>query len=336
MKGQVNFKRFLNRKLLIAALIALAMLLAVGLFWNSISIPQNKRLSNYPFDPQSTLIERIKPIPEPVLAELKQLDEREDYTPYMPSPGETAAIAAVFETLPPLNIKVMRERLAAIYFVSNFISAGYSDWLVNERNEIYTYIVINTTALKTNADELLIWKENSCFINDDSDFEIKISVSPNLKGFMYIMLHESCHVVDYVLGATPFTEPDIKQLRKVPQETDFTRGIWRSYDQSVEYYKFRENVSFYQEPRVKISQAESIYREMSASPFISLYSSLNWAEDLCEFLTFYHLTEKMRLDYKIEVRQKGKTTYSLRPARQEQVRKRFKNLQVFYESSWRK
>ena len=301
--------------------------------WDNLLIHEDRRLSNHPFDPQSTLIERIKPIPKTILANLKEVDARNDYAPYMPDQNEISAIAAVLDVFPPLNIKIMKERLAAIYFVSNFSSSGYSDWLVDEHNKIYVYIVINAAALKTGIDEFLTRKEKSCFINDSNDFEIKISVSPVQKGFIYIMLHESCHVVDYVLGITPFTEPDIIPLREIPKETDFTLGIWRSYNQSVVYYKFRERVSFYQTPQIKISEAESIYGEMSVSPFISLYGSLNWAEDLCEFLTFYHLTEKMGMNYKIEIQQNGKTSYLAEPARREQVRKRFKNLEVFYESS---
>jgi len=332
MKEQVNFKRFRNRMFLIIALTVLTFFFADSSNWNDIPIPPNKRLSGHPFAPESALTERIKPIPKPVLAELEELDNRNDYAPYMPDSGEIAAIAAVFETFPPLNIKIMKERLAAIYFVTNLATSGLTEWLLNERSEIYTYIVINPAALKMSLDELLVWKERSCFINDDGNFEIKISVSAGQKGFIYIMLHESCHVVDYVLGITPFTEPQIKFLREVPQETDFTRGIWRSYDRSAVYYKFRERLSFYQNPQVKISEAESLYREMPASPFISLYGSLNWAEDVCEFLAFYHLTEKMGMDYKIEVKQNGKTNCLIKPARQEQVRKRFKNLKVFYES----
>ena len=330
MKGQVNFKIFWKQTLLFLTLTVCALFFA-GCSNRNAPVPPNKRLSGHQFNPESTLLERIKPIPESLLAELKKTDEREDYAAYMPGPSETAAIATVFEALPPLCTEVMRERLAALYFVSNFVSAGYSDWLVNERNEIYTIIIISAEALKTSIDELLTWKEKSCFIDDNSGFEIKISVSPSQKGFTYIMLHESCHAVDYVLGITPFTEPDIKLLRQTPAETGFTRGIWRSHKQSVTDYKFREGVSFYQNPRVKISQAESLYKEMSASPFISLYGSLNWAEDLCEFLAFYHLTEKMGMDYKIEVTQNGKAAYSARPARQEQVRKRFEHLEVFYE-----
>jgi len=335
MKGQVNFKRFWKLTLSVMALTVLGLFLLGGSNCNGILICQDKHfsghhLSDHPFDPQSTLIERIKPIPEPILKKLKKSDNKKDYTPYMPNQNEIVVISAAFEDLPQLNMKITKERLAAIYFISNFTSAGYSDWLVNEHNEIYAYIVINSSVLKTSIDELLSWKEKSCFINTNSDFEIKISVSPDLKGFMYIILHESCHVVDYVLGITPFTEPGIKSLREIPEETDFTRGIWRSYNQSVIYYKFRERASFYQTPRIKISEAENIYKDMSASPFISLYGSLNWAEDLCEFLTFYHLTEKMGMRYKIEIQQNGKTIHSVHPAQRAQVRKRFKSLRVFY------
>ena len=332
MKEQVNFEKLKNRTPLIIVL-TVSLFLLSGSNWDGITISGYKHLSNYSFDPQSALIERIRPIPESILTVFKELDGRKDYAPYMPGPNETALIAAVLETLPPLNIKIMKERLTAIYFVSNFSSAGCSDWLVNEYNEIYAYIIINPAALKTSINELLTWKEKSCFIDDNSGFEIKVNVSPDQKGFLYIMLHESCHVVDYVLGITPFTEPDIKLLREISQETNFTRGIWLSYNQSSVYYESRKRLTFYQNPQIKISDAESIYRDMSASPFISLYGSLNWAEDLCEFLAFYHLTEKMGMNYRIEVQRKGKTSYFEEPARRKQVRERFKNLKVFYESS---
>jgi hypothetical protein len=69
---------------------------------------------------------------------------------------------------------------------------------------------------------------------------------------------------------------------------------------------------------------------MDGSPFISLYGSLNWAEDLSEFLTFYHLTEKMGLSYRLGVYRNGKSLYSLEPAKSEARRGRFGSMDTFY------
>jgi hypothetical protein len=289
-----------------------------------------KHLENYQFDPETSLSARVQPIPEMVLSAWKMWDNRDDYVPHMPSRKEMNIIAQILAALPPLNTQVMKNRLIGIYFVENFATGGLTDWVVDKDNNIYVYIIINTTALQMEMSEFLTWKEKSCFINDDPSFDIEIDVNSSQRGFLYIILHESCHAVDFITGMTPFVEPEMKRFGKIPDDTDFTRGIWRSYNESAIDYKFRENVIFYQTPRINISQAQEVYREMDASPFISLYGSLNWAEDLSEFLTFYHLTEKMGFNYQIRVSRNGKSLYSLEPAKSEAKRGRFGNMDTFY------
>ena len=295
-------------------------------------------MKNFAFDPKTTLNSRIKPIPTILLTAWQELDEHDDYAAYTPSLDELKIIKYAISTLPPLCSQAMEERLIGIYFISNFISSGATDWIVDKDNNIYTYMIFNPDTFKMNISELLTKKEKTCFINNDPDFNIQIDVGSIHNSFLYILLHESTHVVDYIYNITPFAEPVILQIQpNRPHETAFTASKWNSYNESKTKNSFRNAVSFYgigKPASMKISEAAKIYRALNNSPFVSLYGSLNWAEDLAEFLSFYHLTEILGLNYTINVFHSDKLIYSVEPTKNKKIRDQFKHLQVFYSQEF--
>ncbi len=158
--------------------------------------------------------------------------------------------------------------------------------------------------------------------------------------FLGILLHESTHVVDYVKNITPYTEQATKTLSRIKGEkiekTPFIAEIWEelSLPKNRFNFKARKNVSFYgfkKGPKINISEAINTYKQLSSAPFASLYGAQSWAEDLAEFLTFYHLTQKLKQPYIIKVLRKGVDSCSLQPMKSEEVMKRFKMMEEFYK-----
>lgn len=293
-----------------------------------------RHFRNYSFNSESSLKSRVCPASEIVLSHLRKMDNMDDYKAYIPEKNEMSIIGNSFDNLPPLTRSLLRERLLGIYFITNLLGSGLTDWVVDKDNNIYMFMVFNPEVLKKNFSELITSKEKTCFKNDDSSIELSFDCGKRYNGFLYILLHESTHAVDYVMDITPYTEKIIQRFQaNTKNETEFTSGIWMEYSRTYLKYPFRDDVTFYgfgNGPKMKISEAVDIYTQLSMSPFPSLYGSTNWAEDLAEFVTFYHYTEKMKQKFVINLYRDGKIIYTAEPMKNPEVRKRFRAVQVFY------
>ncbi len=307
---------------------------SAGLSEDLLSSPV-KHLESYHFQKGSPLIDRVQTAPDFILKAWMKWDGCSDYRPHPIMDKERHIIGKYLKMLPPLSRDIMKERMVAIYFIDNFLGSGLTDWLVDKNNNIYTYIIFNSKTLKLSLSELITWKERTCFAKDDQSLKLNVEINSPINGFLYILLHESTHIVDYVEHITPFTEPYMKRfMKKKPGNTDFTAGIWWGYSESLKFYPFRKKVTFYgmnNGPRVGISEAVRMYDGLARSPFVSLYGSMNWAEDLAEFMAFYHLTEKMGLKYRLFVRRGEEVIHLSEPLQNWRVRKRFHSLNAFYQ-----
>lgn len=84
-------------------------------------------------------------------------------------------------------------------------------------------------------------------------------------------------------------------------------------------------------PKINISEAADFYKQLKETPFTSSYASLNWAEDLAEFVTFYQLTQKLEKPYQIKVLKNKKVIFQYEPMKQKKVKKRFQFIEkAFY------
>ena len=79
-----------------------------------------KQFRNYTLRQDLPLHERVAPAPKVVMDFWMEADGRKDYTAYMPDSREMAVVRNGLDLLPPLNKKVLRERLIGIYFINNF------------------------------------------------------------------------------------------------------------------------------------------------------------------------------------------------------------------------
>jgi hypothetical protein len=291
------------------------------------------QFENFRFDNTSSLESRVTLPPPLVLDYLRKLDSRPDYQPVVPGPMNREVIRSSINKLPPLTKQVLQRRLIGIYFIKNFMGNGLTDWVMDTGGNTYVFMVFNESAFTQNISELLTNKEKTCFIQDTSGTDIRIDCGTAYNGFLYIILHESAHAVDYIMRLTPYVDDTIQPyLGKVPSSTDFTRGIWNKYDTPCDRYSFTGKVFFYniKPPRLLFSRAGDYYADLCSSPFVSLYGSMLWPEDLAELVTLYHLTEILKQPYIIKILKGGTMIQSFRPMESPRVRKRTTLMQVFY------
>ena len=161
--------------------------------------------------------------------------------------------------------------------------------------------VITIDTLKGDMSEWMTYRENTCF---DSTGSPKVSVHGDCgrrhTGFLYILLHESTHAVDYIRRITPFVEPIIRDvgLGSGLAETEFTSGVWSKYAEPLPAVDFtcQTDAAFYGlggGPLIPIGEAAAVYSRLSESPFVSLYASMNRAEDLVELVTGNHFCTEL-------------------------------------------
>jgi hypothetical protein len=291
------------------------------------------RFENYRFNRFASIQARVSLPPDMVLQYLRNLDDRPDYSGHLPTGESMHNLEKAICLLPPLNRSALNRRLLGIYFIPGFMGSGLTEWVTDNRGNVYAFMVLNPMVLKSDLSELLTTKENTCFINDDSDCSIRINAGKQYSGLLYILLHESVHLVDYIKNITPYVDNSInKYQRKELGSTPFTRAVWEAYDQPRVKHSFTGRVSFYgiRKPKLRLSESLSIYRELSDTPFASLYGSQSWAEDLAELATFYHITEILKQPYVIQVIKDARILQSIRPMDSPDVRRRFPLLELLY------
>jgi hypothetical protein len=289
---------------------------------------------SYHFNQETSLISRVSIAPDFLMTYLKELDKKADYQPYSPSVKEMKIIETSLGSLPPAFRRILKKRLVGIYFVKNFLGNGMTDWIIDSHGDVYVVLVFNASVFAKNISRLLTDKENTCFIPNDPDYRVSIDCGTSYNGFLYILLHEATHAVDYIKSITPYTDVQYKKhLNRSGAGTAFTRNIWTGYDRPRERFLFTGKVYFYgfHEPLLRISDAPDIYRDLVRSPFVTLYGSLSWAEDLSELTSFYHITRVMQQPFTINVTYKDKIIRSIRPMDSQKVKERLGQLSMFYK-----
>ncbi len=296
------------------------------------------QLKNHTLQMDSPLQKRFLKTPDLILKYLKTIDEIDNYSDYKLSEDEKQIIVDIIKLLPDNLKKILMDNLIGIYFVNNFISNGYTEWVIDEKKNIYCFMVFNPDVLKRNISDILTKRENTCFINDDTNISLTVEVSGNYSGFLYILLHESAHIADYLNRYTPYVEDILMEIQGFKKEDKkFTDKIWNDY--SIPFKKFdfpyRKDLTFYgfgNGPKIKLSDAVKVYEQFSNSTFFSLYASKNWAEDFAEYVSFYYLTNILNTQYSIIVKKKGREIYNIKPVGMKHIFQREKIVKKLFNA----
>ena len=283
-----------------------------------------KHLDFYNFDSSTPIVDRVVDIPDELL-DLYSQGEDEELHRYHPSDAEKMEIAAWYKKLPVLHREVLQERLVGIYCVENFAGSGMADWILGPDDSLYVVLILHPRVFDLSASELLTYRENTAFREEDPEIEFSIELSEEVSGLAYILLHESTHMVDYVQRHTPFVAPNMETLFGTsPADTSFTDSVWRGY-RSIRrsaVLSFQQDLRFYGlggEPGLSNRSLVSVCEEIAQSPFASLYASTSWAEDFAEFVTFYYLVNSLGVRYAMTITQDGESVFSYEPMKSQTV-----------------
>ncbi|MCX5785114.1 MAG: hypothetical protein NTX59_05455 [Elusimicrobia bacterium] len=296
------------KKIIISILCLTAVFGAAGCGKKSASgpdIPYYSSLENYKFDPAIPLADRIVIVPPDMLKSAAETDGRADYKAYDPTAADKELFSKYLALLPPVYGRVFRERCVGVYFIENFMGNGVTSWVVDGKGVIYFYMILNPASLKNNLSKTLTDRERSCFIARPG-LDIKVNAGQKYKGLLYALFHEGTHAVDYIKGVTPFADDSMPSgyFPASPLAGDFFRTVWADYRVPLipGLIDGRENITFYGlggGPKLEMYGVPAMYRELTFSPFISLYGSKSWAEDLAELASFAFITQKLGQPYSI-------------------------------------
>lgn len=295
-----------------------------------------KNLQSYEFDKTTSLISRVKPAPDFVVDFWNRTDKRTDYSSYTPVHGELKMVEDYISKLPRTIKAVLQDRLVAIYFIKNLLGSGVTDYVVDHAGGLYTVMLFNPESLKTDLSKWMTYRENTCFLRNSPDVRIEINCGAEYRGFLYALTHESAHAADYIESYTPYIDKNIKLLKKIKTaSTVFTKDSWIDLATPLKQYDFenREKITFYGTsggPKINISGARRVYEALVATPFVSLYGSMSWAEDFAESVMYYHLTRVLNQPYEIRLINEDDTIAVFRPMESAKVKEKSALLQKLY------
>lgn len=293
-----------------------------------------RHLDNYNFNKENSFSQRINVSGDMVLKYMREMDSHPNYTLYNPTESEKSMLEEYLCLLPPYIYDLCKKRLVGIYFLNDFYGSGLTDFIYGENGEIYTILALNPLVFEKNISQLFTYKDNSCFKNENRDIRLEIEISNSYKGLLYILFHETAHIVDYVERETPYVHMTMKRLGFVKDNNAlFTDQYWSAYRIPIETLelKYNDSLRFYAEEDERLISNRnmiSVYRELEGSPFCSLYSTSNWAEDYAEYISLYYMTQVLKLKYNIKIFENEKLIYKYAPFENEQVLKRAEKLKI--------
>lgn len=242
---------------------------------------------------------------------------------------EKEKLNKAFSVLPPLHQKILKKHLHSISFMDNMPNTALTSPVQSSDSVKMYNITFRAEILHQTISDWTTWKENTYYVKSaNNEYQISIDAG-SLDAIVYILLHEATHVVDGVLNLTPhLDEKDVWIGSKA-----FTQNVWDNYNKPSENVinSLLETTFFRSGKPLAISKAPDVYKALQKTPYVSLYGTASWFEDLAETLTIYHLTTKMNQPYKVLVTKNGVPVSSYEPAKNRNVKKRQNYLDIFYK-----
>lgn len=248
--------------------------------------------------------------------------------PHELTAAERRVVANALAALPPLHQRVLKARLHRLSFLDNMPNTALTS-PVTARQPLFD-ITIRAVILKQTATEWLTEKEQTCFAAADS--ACQVAVEAGLRPALdYVLLHEATHVVDATLHLTPAYSAAGQRLDSAAAKP-FTAGIWQDRTRAVANFRHAllEHICFRGKPPLPPTQAPQLYTLLQQTPFVSLYSTIGWTEDLAEYVTVYHFTRKLQQPFRLVIRRNGQEVFRYEPMQSALVQRRIRLMKRFY------
>ena len=285
----------------------------------------------YGLNPAKALFDRVTQTPSAVLKKFREAGMSP--TEHVLTAAEREKIAAAFALLPPLHQRVLKERLKSISFLDNMPNTALtSPFNYDEKYNLY-HITFRAGILNETVSQWLTWKENTLFDTAHSSVSVQVE-GGQMNAFVYILLHETTHVVDGSLAIAGKREGKLLDHLTAP---DFAAGIWEEKALNILLPSLRDTllqqISYRTGKRLPIDSAIAVYHSLQKKPFVSLYGSCARSEDLAEYVTVYHLTHILKQPFTIVVTKNNKKIFEYTPMQSGIVQGRVGQMKYYYEGS---
>ncbi len=306
-----------------------AALLACVLKTPAADSPGAEAQRRHGLDPTKPLEARVGPAPASVLALLKE-PGRPDPKVHTLTEAERGQLKIAVQTLPPVHRRVLSAHLRELSFLDGMPNTALTSMINPKEPFRLLDITVNAAILRQNVSQWLTQKEQTCYDVTGSPLRVYIDAGTKVDALVYVLLHEATHVVDAAGQVTP-------ALIGKRTPSTFTNGVWNELSLPVAAYRdpLRAHVRFITngDDTIPVDRAPDVYRYLSRTPFVSLYGSRNWLDDLAEYATVYHLTEVLKQPYRITVRNNDKEVFAYEPMKSALVRGRIVQMKQFYAGS---
>ena len=283
----------------------------------------------YHLDPNSSWLSRVAKTPDDIIKMF--IDAGISPTEHKLSTKEINIISQAFATLPPLHQQVLRQHLKSVSFLDNMPNTALTSPVTNNNGANLYHITFRAGILRQTISDWVTEKERTCYSGGDSTISVSIQAGL-LSALTYVLLHESTHVLDGALQLMS-TDTIAGKPRLSKFTAGFSKGIWKNSNKHYWLFKDSTVVKNRFRPGGRLfvpNEATKVYEGLSQTPFVSLYSTASWHEDLAELLTVYHLTKRYKQPFRIVVRQYGKEIFQYEPMKSALVLKRISLLNCFY------
>ena len=276
--------------------------------------PYYSREAHPDFPDMPPLSERLYDLPPIVLAQLIEWDTLE-YNSEAWTPERKCQMQAALNQLPPKLILALTEHLHGIYLVSsNFKGMGFCEFTLDQKLNLYNFLILNVAVFDKNIDAFLTDKVRSNFLKDDPH-HARVTTGTSLSGLYAILLHETMHVIDYQNVIGPSVE-ECHQWWVTYQNKKPSLGNWWDLYKNILPLSFRTNITFYglsNGPKMKTSEMLADYRELAQFPLSSLYAAKLVVEDWAELGLFYDILQHGGSDYHVDIMNGDNVEFAWRP-----------------------
>ncbi|GAA4323924.1 hypothetical protein GCM10023149_25200 [Mucilaginibacter gynuensis] len=286
----------------------------------------------YGLDPNTPLLSRIAVTPDDVIIKFREAGMSP--TEHQLTKEETKVISKAIAALPPLHQRVLRQHLKSISFLDNMPNTALTSPVTKDEGVNLYHITFRAGILHQTISEWVTEKERTCYTAGDSSVSVSIQAGM-LSAITYVMLHEGTHVVD---GSLQLLAIDTIGGKPQPNKftADFSRGIWKNIGIHDWHFKDSLMVKSRFRPggrRFLTGEAVRVYEGLSQTPFMSLYGTASWHEDLAELLTVYHLNQMFKQPFRFVVVKNGKEVFSYEPMKSALLQRRLWLLKYFYSKA---
>jgi hypothetical protein len=250
-------------------------------------------------------------------------------SPHVLTDAERTALARAFTTLPPVHQRVLRERLRRISFLDGMPNTALTSMVDPDAAAPVYDLTIRAGVLHESVSEFLTNKERSCFDFSGSTRTVVVEAGP-LEAIVYVLLHEATHMVDGSLGLTP-----VEGRSPGGDAALLTAGVWtdRLTVASAYAHPLLDGLVYRRGGRpIPVSDAHKVYGALQRTPFVSLYASSNWHDDVAELVAWHHLTSRMGQPYRIVVRERDQEVLVYQPMASPLVQRRLRLLTPMYDT----